>query len=327
MGWFSLWSSAGSDAQPSTNSNTSGDACPVDHNTRSIWLQQQQRQSSQPSLPKDHPKLSPGANFASSPTAACSSDVISQNTTPVLQSIGSNLSQDRTISSIPRAFPSPTASPSSANAETATAETSHSGNWIYPSEAQFFQAVLRKNHNTENTSPENLAETVSSIIPIHNSVNERAWRQIREWESKYSTPFSDYPNDNPRSCPPKLLSFRGLGAGPEHDVETPSGVILSYLSLFNPRTPLTPQARYNAFVGYQKPFDRHDWVVERCGGEKIEYVIDFYQGKDNGMTRPGGQRNLNFYLDVRPKLNSVEGARMRWRKTFEPPPPLPTNGK
>jgi cytochrome c heme-lyase len=59
-------------------------------------------------------------------------------------------------------------------------------------------------------------------------------------------------------------------------------------------------------MGYAKPFDRHDWVVDRCG-QRIEYVIDFYAGKDE--KREG--KSLNFYLDVRPKLNSFEGARMR----------------
>jgi cytochrome c heme-lyase len=47
-------------------------------------------------------------------------------------------------------------------------------------------------------------------------------------------------------------------------------------------------------------------VVDRCG-TKIEYVIDFYAGKDEGKAG----KSLNFYLDVRPKLNSFEGVKMR----------------
>jgi len=71
---------------------------------------------------------------------------------------------------------------------------------------------------------------------------------------------------------------------------------------------LSPKARWNTLLGYSAPFDRHDWVVERCPGqEKVEYVIDFYAGKDDG--RPG--KGLSFYLDVRPKLNSWEGWKMR----------------
>lgn len=78
--------------------------------------------------------------------------------------------------------------------------------------------------------------------------------------------------------------------------------------MLDPRTSLSPRARMKALGGYQAPFDRHDWVVERCSGEKVEYLIDFYQGKGNNTATPGG---LNFYLDVRPKLNSYEGWRMR----------------
>jgi cytochrome c heme-lyase len=76
-------------------------------------------------------------------------------------------------------------------------------------------------------------------------------------------------------------------------------------------TALTPKARWNTLMGYQPPFDRHDWIVDRCGTQ-VEYVIDFYSGKDEG--KPG--KSLNFYLDVRPKLNSWEGWKMRIGRTF-----------
>ncbi len=76
-------------------------------------------------------------------------------------------------------------------------------------------------------------------------------------------------------------------------------------------TALTPKARINTLLGFQPPFDRHDWVVDRCG-TKVEYVIDFYSGRDEGKAG----KSLNFYLDVRPKLNSWEGWKMRIGKQF-----------
>ena len=92
---------------------------------------------------------------------------------------------------------------------------------------------------------------------------------------------------------------------------------MGYARLLDPRTSLSPRARIKALGGYQTPFDRHDWVVERCGGEKVEYVIDFYQGKSTtGNDKRGLGGELNFYLDVRPKLNSWEGWRMRGAKLF-----------
>lgn len=70
---------------------------------------------------------------------------------------------------------------------------------------------------------------------------------------------------------------------------------------------MTPRARVKTFLGYTAPFDRHDWTVDRCG-TTIEYVIDFYPGKAHPNGLP------SFYLDVRPKLNSLEGWKMRAAK-------------
>lgn len=50
--------------------------------------------------------------------------------------------------------------------------------------------------------------------------------------------------------------------------------------------------------GFKLPFDRHDWVVDRCGRE-VRYVIDFY----SGPSQPGAP--VSMHLDVRPALDSV----------------------
>lgn len=60
-------------------------------------------------------------------------------------------------------------------------------------------------------------------------------------------------------------------------------------------------------VGYTAPFDRHDWVIDRCG-TRVEYVIDFYAGRPDAK---GAKMGPSFYLDVRPKLNTWEGVKMR----------------
>jgi cytochrome c heme-lyase len=69
-------------------------------------------------------------------------------------SYGGSLSTDREMSSIPKA---------------------DEGNWVYPSEAQFFAAMARKNHNPQ-------APDMRTIVPIHNAVNERAWGEVLKWE-------------------------------------------------------------------------------------------------------------------------------------------------
>jgi cytochrome c heme-lyase len=144
---------------------------------------------------------------------------------------------------------------------------SASGNWIYPSEKMFFEAMKRKGYDAASASD------MKTVVPIHNAVNERAWAKIMQWEKPYA---SDTCNG------PRLHSFAGLSEG------------------------MSPKARINTWLGYTAPFDRHDWVIDRCG-TKVEYVIDFYAGRPDPKV-PG---KLNFYLDVRPKLNTWEGVKMR----------------
>lgn len=61
--------------------------------------------------------------------------------------------------------------------------------------------------------------------------------------------------------------------------------------------------------GYKLPFDRHDWIVDRCG-QDVRYVIDFY----SGARVPGVPASM--HLDVRPALDSVSAGldrlRMQW---------------
>eukprot|EP00960_Hanusia_phi_P044657 756755-Hanusia_phi.AAC.4 len=59
---------------------------------------------------------------------------------------------------------------------------------------------------------------------------------------------------------------------------------------------LSPKARIQGLLGYKPPFDRHDWIVDRCG-KQVRYVIDFYSGK------PIADKAVSYYLDVRPALD------------------------
>lgn len=149
--------------------------------------------------------------------------------------------------------------------------TGSNQNWIYPSQKQFFEAMKRKNWDPE-------AEIMKAVVPIHNAVNERAWFQILKWEE-------------------------GRGG------ESCGGVQLT--SFQGDSKKMTPKAWIKWMLGYQKPFDRHDWTIDRCGKE-VAYVIDFYTGRPN----PKMAGMASFYLDVRPKLNSVEGVKLRVLKFF-----------
>lgn len=60
----------------------------------------------------------------------------------------------------------------------------------------------------------------------------------------------------------------------------------------------SPRARFRKYIlGYPYPFDRHDWVVDRCG-KKVKYVIDFYD-----VGSKAGDKYRFIRQDVRPAMN------------------------
>jgi cytochrome c heme-lyase len=54
------------------------------------------------------------------------------------------------------------------------------GNWEYPSPQQMYNALLRKGYH--DTDPEH----VTSMVSVHNFLNEGAWNEIRVWEGIFS---------------------------------------------------------------------------------------------------------------------------------------------
>ncbi|KAI1799186.1 cytochrome c and c1 heme-lyase [Daldinia bambusicola] len=277
---------------PTSASKDNIESCPVDHNARAAWLQQAARAAPPPPAPssssqqqQQQQQQQPTSSWTSYlPRIPFFSSSLSSSSQPTPPPSHPSLDTSREISTIPRSSkplssspPSSSSSPSSAavsepthrpaNTEQETGADAASGNWVYPSERMFFEAMKRKGHDPR-------AADMRAVVPIHNAVNERAWAEIKAWEEPYV---------KGTSCDgPRLHSFAGLS------------------------THMSPRARINTLLGYQPPFDRHDWVVDRCGKE-IEYIIDFYAGR-GGKTSDG---KLSFYLDVRPKLNSWEGVKMR----------------
>lgn len=295
----------------------SEDKCPVDHKTRELWLQQAKQAkaaqeaaaaagggSTTPSpenafttpvvappaapaavqqppatIPKSQipqpaqqtvvPAALPSSSQPSSSSWSSWIPFSGSSSTATTSAPAADLGEHREISSIPRAATTgPSACPS--NAEQETGADTATGNWVYPSEKQFYEAMKRKGHDGAS------AADMKTVVPIHNAVNERAWAEILRWEK----PFVE-------GCGcaegPKLQSFMGESKR------------------------MTPKARLNTLLGYTAPFDRHDWIVDRCG-TRVDYVIDFYAGRNNDKAGAG---KLNFYLDVRPKFNTWEGVKMR----------------
>jgi cytochrome c heme-lyase len=135
--------------------------------------------------------------------------------------------------------------------------SSSSQTWSYPSPRMFYNALLRKGYDTR-------PEDVQVMVHVHNFLNEQVWAEVLKWESQHKSICGE----------PTLKRFMG-----------------------KPRD-LSPRARFfTTFFGSPRPFDRHDWTVDRCGNE-VRYVIDYYSG-------PKGEESI-FYCDVRPALDSWE---------------------
>lgn len=262
--------------------------CPVDHESRQKWMEAAQeegrRKRKRDAIAQEPATTIPTAllhrhgatkySLDSGRWEADPSKFVLLHASPASPPPATNiLPTDREISTIPRSHDTQSATLNSAeqaalpaNSERDTGHDRHSGNWIYPSQDMFFNAMKRKGHDPQSAD-------MATIVPIHNAVNERAWAEIKAWEAGRGA----------EACGgPKLASFSGDS------------------------TKLSPRAWFNSLAGYQKPFDRHDWVIDRCG-KRVEYIIDFYSGKDEGLSG----KSLSFHLDVRPKLNTWEGIKTR----------------
>lgn len=176
------------------------------------------------------------------------------------------LSMWRQESNIPTSADSATAASGGA-APAAASQPGEGGKWVYPSEQMFFNAMKRKGWTPSE-------DDMAAVVAIHNTVNERAWREIMHWERLAG---------GAQACGgPKLLKLRG-----------------------RPKD-YSPKARLLNLLGYKLPFDRHDWVVDRCG-EEVRYVIDFYNAA------PEENMPVAMHLDVRPALDSPSALWQRLR--------------
>lgn len=162
-------------------------------------------------------------------------------------------------------------------------QNGESERWVYPSPQMFWNAMLRKGWQWRNDQLN--PDDMDTIVRIHNVNNEAAWREVLKWEAMHY-----------KECQtPKLRRFAGDSKN------------------------FSPRARIRHWLGYELPFDRHDWIVDRCGKD-VRYVIDYY---DSDKVDPDYKFAL---LDVRPALDSISAFRdrfrvawLRWRAPSPPP--------
>lgn len=142
--------------------------------------------------------------------------------------------------------------------------------WLFPSPQMFFNALKRKGKGDDVSE-----EDMDSVVQAHNRMNEATWGHVQEWERLHVAECAN----------PRLLRFQGK---PDE---------------------LSVRARWRSYVKGEAPFDRHDWVVDRCGKE-VRYIIDFYFNEAKAGTAEA------FNVDVRPAPDCWENVLDRVKMTI-----------
>jgi len=181
----------------------------------------------------------------------------------------------RAISSIPR-DPSSSVDMGSSYADDAKSK------WEYPSQQQFYNALMRKGWDT----PE---EHIEAMLAIHNNLNEEAWGEVLKWESRGNGGASE-------AARLELSKFAGIHGELSHKAR-----LYQVARWFFP----------SHFI-FTPPFDRHDWVVRRPRtNKKVRYVIDYYSLRKDANGDP------EFHLDVRPALDNFSSVQVRFMAVIE----------
>lgn len=219
--------------------------CPVDHRSREAWMAQAKAAQEQAQTSSSPPRATTPQASSNKPTSSSTwqwpripflPSSSSSNTSPTTTTTKSlptppphgaqhkvdnnnTLGTDRVISTIPRSqSPGATSSACPVNHETETGADAKTGNWVYPSEKMFFDAMKRKGHDTR-------AGDMKTVVPIHNAVNERAWKEIREWERPYASETYVFSSCRPSAdlyiCSEPMLILLTIAA-PKAQCSTPS---------------------------------------------------------------------------------------------------------
>jgi cytochrome c heme-lyase len=199
---------------------------------------------------------------------------------------------------------------SSASASSSKPKNHH---WVYPSEQQLYNAMRRKGWKNVPV------DSIPTVLQIHNSINERTWDKVLEWEymmmmmgtrnhsSAGARGVGVVADDSSTVLPksPRLVRFEGR----PKDM-TPKAFLFSKILLIS-----------------DPPFDRHDWYVESypngdgnnnngssSGSNTIvqRYVIDYY------MTEQHDPFSVPIpYVDARPAVDSPRAVWMRTRRFLQ----------
>ncbi len=305
-------SASGSASPRSAGGATSTSECPVSEETRSAFF---------PSL---FGSARPPSSSSGDKLPASLEESASHPHTPQPNQTFP-LSPTREISNIPRGRTEDTAVDAPHQSSTLTS----TDRWVYPSQQQYYNAIKKKGWKGV---PE---DSIPFVLHVHNNVNERSWQGVLDWERRHEADLSSTSS----SLPTPAISSPSEASGGKSAKEYPyllystqnRSVVPTYSPprlvrfLGRPTSP-SPKSIFMRLTGYLPPFDRHDWVVERCRPptafeklkgvdgivrEEVRYVIDFYTGK-GGLTNDA----VPVFLDVRPAVDSGNNLKERILDAF-----------
>lgn len=176
------------------------------------------------------------------------------------------LSTQRETSSIPRGDAEET------EAKRPSHQPDNSPRWMYPSEQQFYNAMVKKGYRPP-------VESIPDVLRIHNAVNERSWSQVCKWEKELHG-----------NTDPKLVRFVGRPKD------------LSPKAWFNSKVLFThePFDRHDWYVEAEDGEPRR-YVIDFYEGKEssdIKKVIE-ESGQQAPIMKPP-----SMYIDARPALDS-----------------------
>ena len=294
--------------RPDSGSTTSFDAAslPVGHPSLPAGhpaLPASFSQSPKPTPASHNPLAQPGGcpmaqhRKSSSPFSSSSPSPPAQSTAeppdsaPHLASFASSTYAPAAVSLESGLHPLGELTPNGAIPAAGRGNSSDGANWVNPSANSLYRALKRKHKAIDPTD-------ALAVSTVHNAVTDNTWQCILEYEQHHAA-----------ACPqgPTLARFYGM-----------DGVY-------------SAKAKFvNGVLGGPLPFDRHDWIVDRCGKE-VRYVIDYYSvevpagggGHGEGGAGGGGggeedgEMEVYYSVDARP-APTLEGlwerSKMAWRK-------------
>ena len=148
---------------------------------------------------------------------------------------------------------------------------------MYPSEQQFYNAMLKKGYRPP-------VESIPDVLRIHNAVNERSWSQVCKWEKELHG-----------NTDPKLVRFVGRPKD------------LSPKAWFNSRVLFThePFDRHDWYVEAEDGEPRR-YVIDFYEGKEsadAKRVIQEAGHQEAPIVKPP-----SMYIDARPALDNPSAA-------------------